>query len=283
MDSPLFTEERRKKMLELLQERKKITVPEFCQLLQMSPATIRTDLRELDQAGLITRTHGGALEKVSSDAMPLPHPLLPDNLLGKQAIAAEAAKLVENGDTIILDSGTTTLELARCLTEHERLTIVTNDLAIALFLESFPNIHVILSGGTLYRNYHCTIGPPGQRMMRELRVDKAMMSVSGLSAAYGAGTADLQLAETKRTMISIARQTIVLCDHRKIGRESFVRFAETDQMDVLVTDRMDFTTRRTFEEHHVRVVVCSLPLARERTSPLDSDEIRFEGSTMNLD
>ena len=103
-------------------------------------------------------------------------------------------------------------------------------------------------GGTLRKGYHCTVGPVGIRMIQDLRVDKAFMATNSLSVEAGATTPDLQHAETKRAMIAVARKAIFLCDSSKIGGESFARFAELDQIEVLVTERMDKDDRQRFEE-----------------------------------
>lgn len=253
----LFTEERRRRILVLLREKKKLTVNTLCHQLDVSPATIRTDLRELDQEGLLTRTHGGAIEKSRTGFELTASVKRTDNLVAKQAIAWQASQFIEDGDTIVLDTGTTTLELARCLVARERLTVVTNDLEIALLLENASGIHTLLLGGTLRRDFHCTMGPLGQHMARELRVDKAFMGANSLSLQNGVGTPDLQQAEMKKTMISIARQVIVLCDHTKIGHESFARFANLEQVDIVITDQINDSAKQSLEECNIQVVVAA--------------------------
>ncbi|MFZ5829787.1 MAG: DeoR/GlpR family DNA-binding transcription regulator [Planctomycetota bacterium] len=251
----LFSEERRTRILELIRERKKLTVNELCELLNVSPATVRGDLRDLDREGLLVRTHGGAIEKTRAGFEQISSKRSTVNLAAKQAIAAAAERFVEEGDTIVLDTGTTTMELAKRLSAISRLTVVTNDLEIARVLEDAPGADVVLLGGSLRKGYHCTVGPAGMQMTRELRVDKAFIATNSLSPEAGATTPNIQQAETKKAMIAIARKVILLCDSGKIGKESFARFADLQQIDVLVTDQLGRERRVAFEEQGIEVVV----------------------------
>jgi DeoR family fructose operon transcriptional repressor len=136
-----------------------------------------------------------------------------------------------------------------------RFTVVTNDLEIAGVLEESPGVEVVLLGGVLRKGYRCTVGLAGLRMTEDLRVDKAFMATNSLSLESGATTPDLQQAETKKAMIAIARKVIFLCDSSKIGRESFARFADLQQIDVLVTDQLEDRQRGLFEEQGIEVVL----------------------------
>ncbi len=251
----LFTEERRARILELIAQRKKLTVHDLCEALHVSPATVRGDLRDLDREGLLVRTHGGALEKSRTAFEQISSQRSTENLSAKRAIAAAARQLVEDGDTLLLDTGTTTLELAHLLKSCRDLTVVTNDLEIARVLEDAAGVQVVFLGGTLRKGCRCTVGPVGIRMVRDLRVDKAFMAANGLSVESGATTPDLHHAETKRAMIAIARKAIFLCDGSKIGGESFARFAALEEIEVLVTERISDDDRRRFEEAGVEVLV----------------------------
>ena len=133
--SPLFSEERRNRIVELIRERKKLTVNQLCELLDVSAATVRGDLRDLDREGLLVRTHGGAIERSRASFEQISSQRSTERLAEKQAIARAAETFVEDGDTILLDTGTTTLELARRIGVDRRLTVVTNDLEIARVLE----------------------------------------------------------------------------------------------------------------------------------------------------
>ena len=156
-EHPLFAEERKGQILELLRQKSKLLVPELCDYFDVSPATIRNDLRDLENERKLKRTHGGAisLEKTSFE-LDSRHKEI-RNMEQKRQIAACAAKLIEDGDTIILDTGTTTLELAKCLSGKRDLTIVLNDIEIASLLEESTQANLILIGGTLRHGFHCIL------------------------------------------------------------------------------------------------------------------------------
>ncbi|MHB8969112.1 MAG: DeoR/GlpR family DNA-binding transcription regulator [Pirellulaceae bacterium] len=251
----LFSQERRSRILELIRERKKITVHELCQLLDVSPATVRSDLRDLDREGLLVRTHGGAMEKSRASFEQISSRRGGENLAAKQAIAAAARQHIADGDTILLDTGTTTVELAKLLTSAQQLTVVTNDLEIARILEGITGVEVLLLGGTVRKGYHCTVGPTGLRAVQDLRADTAFMATNSLSLEAGATTPDLQQAEIKKAMLAVARQIILLCDSSKIGRDSFARFATLEQIDMLITEQLSDQDRTAMEEQGIEVVL----------------------------
>jgi DeoR family transcriptional regulator, fructose operon transcriptional repressor len=251
----LFTEERRIRIVELLQEHKKITVAELCELLKVSPATIRGDLRDLDQEGMLTRTHGGALQKLKTGFETVIRSRGVENLAAKQAIAAAAERLVEDGDTIALDTGTTTAGLARRLLRRQELNVVTNDIEIAGVLEDAASVQVFMLGGMLRKGYRCTVGPATAQMAQGLRVDTAFMGANSFSLESGATTPDLQQAETKKALIAMGRKVVLLCDSSKIGRESFARFADLDRIDVLITEQISAPDRSRLEDRGVEVIV----------------------------
>lgn len=251
----LFAEERKIQIVEFLAVHRKATVQQLCGHFNVSSATIRNDLRDLDLKGQITRTHGGAMMREQAGFEPDMISRELDHVAEKQRIAKEALNLVDDGDIIALDTGTTTLELAKALCGRNALTVVTNDMKIALSLEECDGINVVLMGGALRRHFHCTVGEAGRIMISKLRVDKAFMGANSFSFSDGASTPDLHTAETKRAMISIASKVILLCGGEKLGRRSFATFADIDEIDVLVTDHIDDRMRHLIEEHDIELRV----------------------------
>ncbi|MEW5814780.1 MAG: DeoR/GlpR family DNA-binding transcription regulator [Spirochaetota bacterium] len=251
----MFVEERKLKILEYLKDRKKATVNELCAAFNVSGATIRNDLRELENSNLLVRAHGGAMVK-SKTAYELDAKQREvQNLLQKKRIANAAIQRIEDGDTIILDTGTTTLELARLLNTKRNLTVITNDIEIASVLEDFDQINIILIGGILRKRFHCTIGMAGHEMLAGLAVDKAFMGANGFTVEKGATTPDISQAERKKAMISIASQIILLCDSSKIGRNSFAQFAPLNEIDVLITDELGESEWKQIEEAGIKVLI----------------------------
>lgn len=234
----LFAEERKADIVRWVNEKKKALVPELIEYYKVSPATIRGDLRDLEAAGLIKRTHGGAIpaDFVKAGFEPDNSVKNVSHLAEKRKIAQAAAALVEDGDIIVLDTGTTVLEMARLLKDRRNVTAIVNDLEIALCLEPFEGVHVVVVGGTLRKKFHCTIGPFAAKLMSELNVDKAFLGTNAFSASKGCMTPDINQAEIKKIMVGIATQVVVLCDSSKIGNHSFVQFAAPDVIDTFVTD-----------------------------------------------
>jgi DeoR family fructose operon transcriptional repressor len=233
---PLFAEERKEQILILLRENTKILVPELCKIFQVSPATIRNDLRDLEKEGKLRRTHGGAIPVGKSSFEMNSADKEITCLEQKQKIAKYAAQLVEDGDTIALDSGTTMLELAKCLSDKKNLTIVLNDIQIASYLEQNSSANIIVIGGTLRHGFRCTIGPMTIDALQNLNVDKAFIATNAFSVEKGFTTPDLNQAEVKKAFIQTASERIVLCDSSKIGKITFASFATIQDVDKLITD-----------------------------------------------
>ena len=257
IEGALFVEERKMKILEFIEEHRKATVIELCQQFKVSSATIRNDLRDLETAGLLIRTHGGAMVRTKTGLEPDMSLRKVQNLEEKRRIAEAALRLVEDGDTIILDTGTTTYELARLLGEKRNLTVVTNDLPIALLLEDFESVRVVLVGGMVRKKFHCTVASSfsGMNALSDLTVDKAFMAANGFSLEKGASTPDLNHSETKKLMISIAARVILLFDSSKMGRNSFAIFAPPDRIDAVVTDSLHEEERRQMEESGIEPIL----------------------------
>jgi DeoR family fructose operon transcriptional repressor len=257
IDENMFAEERKNKILEMISKEKKVTVAHLAKLFGVTGATIRTYLRDLENARLLTRTHGGAIERTRTGFEPDSHEKEVQNLEAKQKIGRAALELVDDDDTIVLDTGTTTLELARCLGTRSNITVVTNDIVIAQLLEEMGIAGIIFMGGLVRRGFHCTVGIQGRNLTEGLTADKAFMGANGFTMAKGATTPDVQQAETKKHMISISAKTILLCDHTKIGKVSFAQFAKSEQIDALVTDQVEPKDRELIERAGIELIVAS--------------------------
>lgn len=251
----MFAEERRIKILDILNERRKVTVDQLREAFGVSSATIRMDLRELQRVGALTRTHGGAIPKTKTGFELNSEQRVVQHLAEKQQIARAALALIDDGDRIILDTGTTTLELAKLIHEKNDLTVITNDIEIARILEELETIQVIVMGGILRKRFHCTLVLQGRETYSGLTVDKAFIGVNSLSLDKGATTPDLAQAETKKALIGMANRVILLCDSSKIGTVSFAQFAATDQIDVVITNSMNTELKSVFEEKGMEVLV----------------------------
>jgi DeoR family fructose operon transcriptional repressor len=254
-----FVEERKRAVLEFVNERKRATVTELCARFEVSPATMRSDLRDLEQDGLLVRTHGGATVKdkarfeLEAREKGIQHPA------EKRAVARCALDQIEDGDTIVIDTGSTTLQLAALLEARRDITVVTNDLTIAQLLEDHPTVTIHLVGGVVRKRFHCTVGARAEHFLQGLKVDKAFMAANSFSVESGATTPDLQHAEMKRQMMAIATKIYLLLDSSKLGKTSFAQFVSADAIDCLIVDAIGPEETKLLEEQGVEVLVAPPP------------------------
>jgi DeoR family transcriptional regulator, fructose operon transcriptional repressor len=254
----MFAEERKLKIFDFLTEHKKATVAELVSYFKVSNTTVRNDLREMERDRLLIRTHGGAMLRTRTGYEPDPYEKQIKNVEEKKRIALVALDLIDDGDTIILDTGTTTMELALLLARKKNLRVITNDLLIALLLEDNANIiDILFIGGIIRKKYHCTLKyrNASAEMLTGLTVDKAFITANGFSHQKGGTTPDIGQAEIKTLLMAAASTVVVLCDGSKIGDDYFIQFATVDQVDKLVTDRMEPREKETLEEMGLDVVI----------------------------
>jgi DeoR/GlpR family transcriptional regulator of sugar metabolism len=233
---------RHERILDMLKVRGVVEVTTLAEALGVSAVTIRADLDALEKRRLIRRIRGGAMAlRPARFERPAD---LPSQTFSaeKEAIADLAASLVRDGETIILDAGTTTLALAQALPkELTDVVIVTNGLDIAIALEGHPGVNVIVTGGRLRRGgrnarARSLISPFGTQLLREINADAAFLCCAGIDAARGFTNGNWEEAEIKQAMIAAALRVIVVADHGKIGHVGSARIAPLDQVDLLVTD-----------------------------------------------
>lgn len=233
----MFAEERKHAIAEYIHKNRKSTVSELCSIFKVSPATIRNDLNELENAGLLKRTHGGAIPNIKANYELNSSQKKVEHIGEKEAIAKKALGYVDDGDTIAIDTGTTTLCFARLLTAKKNLTIVTNDIEIAGFLEENTDFDIVLIGGKLRRGFHCNVGPIALRCLEGLSVDKAFVASNSVSVKNGLTTPSIELAQIKENFVGFAEEVILLSDSSKFGRASFVKFADINDIDTIITDK----------------------------------------------
>jgi DeoR family transcriptional regulator of aga operon len=212
--------------LELLQAQGEVTVAELSQAADVSDMTVRRDLEALERAGALRRVHGGAISAVSRSYEP-PFAL--------QQIGRRASWLLSEGDTAIVDVGSTTLELARALRDAERLTILTPSLRVAAELADNAQIRLIVTGGTARPGELSLVGDLAERTFDELLADVVFLGVGGV-AAVGLTEFNLDDTSVKRAALRSARRCVVLADATKLGRVAFARVCPLERVDMLVTD-----------------------------------------------
>lgn len=243
----LFPEERRQKILQLLETKPKILVSELSELFGVSQFTVRGDLDELERLGFLTRTHGGAMRQKSA-SLPSENQLssstpkdyqehLARMTREKAAIGKMAASLVSPGDTIVVDTGTTTIELIRNLPQDVAVTIVTNDLRISELAESrLLRAELLFLGGFVRMGHHYTEGSQVTSALKHYHVDKAFLSASGFTVNEGFMSEKPNQAQIKRGYLTSAKESFVMMDSSKLGRVSFAQFAKTKDVTGIITN-----------------------------------------------
>lgn len=255
----LYEEERKLKITEYIQGRQRASVQELAEHFNVSESTIRRDLKELEDSKMLKRTHGGAINLESVNFEPAYTEKEDVFSSEKELIAKRAAELINDGDTILLDSGTTTQHLARELKKFSRLTVVTNSLMVAKELESLPGIETIVSGGSLRQNTLSLVGPVADESFKMMRVDKAFIATNGIDLKEGLTTPNIIEASTKRKMIEIAKQVILLADHTKFGKISFSKFADISDIDTCIVDSdLPESLIKLYEDRSVSIIVATI-------------------------
>lgn len=230
----MVIEQRRHQLLELINERGYATLAELVSALNVSESTIRRDLEALDQAGLARRTHGGAVCSAELKTMPALEDRAASMSGEKSLIGRAAAGLVADGESVLLDGGTTTLEVARALCGRP-LQIVTNSLPIATMVSGHPETDLILVGGYVYPRTGVAMGPMSISALQSLRVRYVFLGAAGVmpDGIYNSNTI---LVDTQRQMMSVAQDVVVVADQSKFGKLSLSRLCGLNEISHLVTD-----------------------------------------------
>lgn len=231
-------EERRLSILSMLEKTGSISVSKICETFGMSEVTARSDLAALERMGKLRRVRGGALSISHTLMITPPSQRVSVNTDAKQRIATLACDLVEDGDSLFVDSGTTTLEFVKALSDKRDITIATSDLPIANYVEeSLPHATTVFAGGTIRRGHHYCCGPLTIKTLSNLYADKAFLGANSFSPGHGLMTEYLAAAEVKQAMLEQSREHILLMDSSKVGLNNFIRFAELGDMSCIVMDR----------------------------------------------
>ncbi|MFP7159487.1 DeoR/GlpR family DNA-binding transcription regulator [Priestia aryabhattai] len=233
----LTFEERKKVILNILSREEKIEVRELSKILQVSGETIRRDLDKLDREGVLRKVYGGAVkEKTTSWDTPFQHRSML-NQEEKQEICKAAASLIEDGDTIMIGHGTTTMNIVRHLDDKPNVMVITNSVQVLnLALEAFRG-RVIFIGGEIDRNHHSSFGFLSEEIIKNFRVNKVFISASGLSMTNGITDHELEGANISRKLIERGENTFILVDHTKFGKTTFTKICSFSDISMVITDK----------------------------------------------
>ncbi|MEZ4810708.1 MAG: transcriptional repressor AgaR [Allomuricauda sp.] len=251
------TVERRMAIIAELEQKGKVNVSDLSKNFDVSEVTIRNDLGQLEKKNILIRARGGAIKV---DPVGIDYNISEKNKINiraKQAIGLRAASFVNEGDTIMVDSGTTVMELVKNLNERMDLTVITNALNIANQLVKNNNINVIIPGGFLRKKSFSLIGTPAEKSLRNYFCDKLFLGVDGLDIDYGLSTPNIEEAHFNSTMIEMSKKVFVLADSSKIFKRSLAFICEISKVDVLITDSGIAKDQiAALENAGIEVVVC---------------------------
>ncbi len=229
--------ERKQKILQLLEKNGSVKVTELSGILDISEVSVRSYLADMEKKGLLSRVHGGAISSYKPYYSMNFNQRLETNQTEKSAIAKKIAQMIEENDTVMLNSGTTTLMIFRMLPANYNLNIVTNSISIALEASSNPNFNVILAGGEVNTKYQFTYGTDAVNQLKNYHADKLILSVDGIDSEKGFTTYYDKEAEIDRTMIGQSEICIVAADYSKFDRTAFAKISPKDVADYIVTNK----------------------------------------------
>lgn len=228
--------ERRKEILMKLQAERRVVVSELSQLYDVSEETIRRDLEKLVNDGVAIKSYGGAVINENSN-LEIPFNIRKNrNVIGKQRIAEQIAKMVKDGESIMLDASSTAVYIAKALKEKKNLTIITNSIEIIIELLDMPEWNVFSTGGLTREGSFALVGPQTDKMLKSFHVDKAIISSKGIGKDKSITDSDELHANNKLTMLESAGTRILAVDKSKFGNTAFTAIGSLDDITTVVTD-----------------------------------------------
>lgn len=254
----MLPNQRREKILEYLKEDGSAKVIDLAKIFKVTEVTIRQDLEKLEKDGLAFREHGGAYLKNVEDQVKSFSLVHQENMDKKEVIAKKCLDFIESGDTIILDSGSTTTEIAKKLKGIKDLTVITNALNIALMLGAEPGIEVIMTGGEFKPPTLSLTGQKAADFFRGINVQKLFLATAGLSLKSGLTYPSISDIVVKKAMIDAAETTYLVADSTKIGKSAFASLGALSLIDYIITDEgLEDKHREVFRQNEIELIIAS--------------------------
>ena len=269
MNQKLFREERLQLIAELVRTRRKVHVDELAEEFNISPSSIRLDLTELEARGLLKRTHGGAIATTKFQGRLVTQKSSLElrqaaQQTEKMAIGRAAAALIEDGDTLMIDGGSTTFHLAPHLVSKRGLTIITNAVSLLPQLTAIPDGRVYVVGGLLDPRFETLVGDITVNTLEQFRTAKAVLGIDGVSMEAGLSVTDPAVAASKQKMMQLSDQIIFVCDHTKLNQVCLIPIAPLAEVDYLVTDsNVSAETVAAIEACGPKVIVAPVTASHE--------------------
>jgi len=252
----MLAKQRKEKILELLREDGSAKVIDLARIFKVTEVTIRQDLEKLDREGLVTREHGGVHLKNFQDQVRTFSLIHQENLKKKEIIAQKCLDYIQPGDAIILDSGSTTTEIAKLIANYNGLTVITNALNIALILGANPNIEVVMTGGEFKPPTLSLTGQKAADFFTGLNVQKLFLATAGISLKSGLTYPSLSDLVVKKAMIDAAETTYLVADSTKIGKSSFASLGALSLIDYIITDEgIQDKHKQVFQENDIELII----------------------------
>lgn len=252
----MIANHRREKIIELLKEDGSAKVADLARIFKVTEVTIRQDLEKLEKEGLIIRDHGGAFLKNVSAQVSTFSLANQENLEKKEMIAGKCLEFIESGDTIILDSGSTTTEIAKKLKGFRNLTVITNALNIGLMLGAEPGIEVIVTGGEFKPPTLSLTGQKAADFFKGLNVQKLFLATAGISLKSGLTYPSISDLVVKKAMIDAAGITYLVADSTKIGKSAFASLGALSLIDYIITDPgIEEKQKKIFHDHEIELII----------------------------
>jgi Transcriptional regulators of sugar metabolism len=246
-----------KEIEKCIRENGTCSLEQLCNVFNVSANTIRRDINELAELGIVKKVYGGVVindEHMDSDELNLTSNIVYSKDL--ESIAEKAAALVNDGDIILISSGTTAYRMIHYLKSKKNITIITNNLLIIFEALNYENIHLIAIGGDVLKNTNSIVGYEALNLLKKLNAHKVFLATSGLSVNTGLTNSSSLEAEIKQTMIKVSNQTIILADHSKFDVVSLYTFLDFKDVDVLITDKQPSKSyTECFIKNNVELIV----------------------------
>lgn len=253
-----FANQRRDKILDMIREDGHAKVATLSSIFKVSEVTIRQDLERLEQEGFIRREHGGAVLNQTRDAIGELQLVNQQNMDAKRIIAAEAVKLIHDGDTIILDSGSTTTEIAKLLSGFHNLQVITNAMNIAMILGKESGISLNVTGGEFKSPTLSLTGDKAAQYFNGIHADKVFLATAGISLKAGLTYPSLSDLVVKKAMIDSADTVYLVADSTKIGKSSFASLGALSMVDYIITDSsITEADKKLFHDFDVNLIIAS--------------------------
>lgn len=248
--------QRQQQILEYLQSKKSITIRKAAEIFMVSEATVRRDLDELASTGKIERTHGGAVIHTGTGFEWQHAEKMQEMIPEKKRIAIAAKKLIEDGDSLFLDTGTTTYLLAEELKEKKRLTVVTNNLDIAYTTELDATSTMIITGGIRRDGYSSLVGDIAADLVRKLNVDVSFIGADAVSVSNGVFNTNFNEIGIKKSGIESGKRKVLLADSSKFSRKALAKICDLQEFDIIITDSgIDEAQLKILKEKIARVII----------------------------